>query len=481
MKLPCWVGAALLSTAVAIPNTALAQTTTPKEQPKSSIVQVEDSAELDQAALEQLVARIALYPDDLVALISAASLFPLQIVEADRYLQAYEKDKTLKPKESWDAAIVSLLNYPEIVKMMGQDLEWTQDLAAALASQQKDLLIAIQQLRDEALAKNIIKTDDKMTVVEEDGNVVIQSSSTEVIYVPQYNPEMLYVEGASYAPISYYDDPYPYYWYPTATFFAGATVGAIWGAAVDWDDWGIWGGNWDGDIDIDCNDCFNDRDFKGKIDFKDVDWANVDRSKLNFDRNQFNKTERAAISEKIKADGSNALRDKAKTIQRDQASNMSGRVSKAKDIRKDTMDGLRDGSGGPGLSGEARAKLGDAPRPTTRPAGNRDGARADGVKSSAKGNVANKKKMAAKKNNSPAKSSGLGKVERGKTAKIQSNRGKKSVGGLPPGVSAPRAGNRSYGGAPRYSGSGRSAAPRYTGGGRGGGARGGGGRGGGRR
>lgn len=68
--------------------------------------------------LEVLVARIALYPDELVALISAASLYPLQIVEAERYLEAYAKDKSLKPKESWDGSIVSLLNYPEVVKMM---------------------------------------------------------------------------------------------------------------------------------------------------------------------------------------------------------------------------------------------------------------------------------------------------------------------------------------------------------------------------
>ena len=115
--------------------------------------------------LEVLVARIALYPDELVAVISAASLYPLQIVEAARYLDAYAKDKSLKPKESWDGSVVSLLNYPEIVKMMSDDLEWTQAFGDALVYQQKDVLIAIQQLRDEAVAKSIIKSDDKVTVV----------------------------------------------------------------------------------------------------------------------------------------------------------------------------------------------------------------------------------------------------------------------------------------------------------------------------
>ncbi len=113
--------------------------------------------------------------------------------------------------------------------MMSDDLEWTQSLGDALAYQQKDVLIAIQQLRDEAVAKGIIKTDDKMEVVEEDDNVVIKSASPEVIYVPQYEPEMLYVPDYAPAPIRYYPDPYPYYYYPTATFFAGAVTGAIWG------------------------------------------------------------------------------------------------------------------------------------------------------------------------------------------------------------------------------------------------------------
>ena len=142
--------------------------------------------------MEVLVARIALYPDELIAVITGASLYPLQIVEAARYLDQYAKDKSLKPKESWDGSVISLLNYPDVVKMMSDDLEWTQALGDAIAYQQKDVLIAIQQLRDEAVAKGVIKTDDKMQVVEENDNVVIKSANPEMIYVPHYEPEMLY-------------------------------------------------------------------------------------------------------------------------------------------------------------------------------------------------------------------------------------------------------------------------------------------------
>ena len=238
----------------------------------------------------------------LIAVITAASLYPLQIVEAARYLDQYAKDKNLKPKDSWDGSVISLLNYPDVVKMMSDDLEWTQSLGDAIAYQQKDVLVAIQQLRDEAVAKGVIKTDDKMKVETTGDNVVIQSANPEEIYVPHYEPEMLYEPNYVAEPISYYPDPYPNYWYPGATFFAAAATGAIWAAAVDWDDWGVWGGGWDGgDIDIDCNDCFNNRDFNGKVNFNDVDWKNIDRSKINIDRDQLNKLDRTNIKNKVEA------------------------------------------------------------------------------------------------------------------------------------------------------------------------------------
>ena len=93
--------------------------------------------------------------------------------------------------------------------MMSDDLEWTQAFGDALAYQQKDVLIAIQQLRDEAVAKDIIKTDDKMKVETSGDNIIIQSASSEQIYVPRYEPAMLYEPNYVAEPISYYPDPYP--------------------------------------------------------------------------------------------------------------------------------------------------------------------------------------------------------------------------------------------------------------------------------
>ena len=320
---------------------------------------------LDEDELEVLVARIALYPDELVAVISEASLYPLQIVEAARFLDKAAKDKDLKPKDSWDGSVISLLNYPEVVTMMSDDLEWTQTLGDALTYQQKDVLIAIQQLRDKAVAAGAIKTDDKIKVEQSGDNVVIQSVNPEVVYVPQYEPQMLYAPDYQMAPVSYYPDPYPSYWYPTATYFAGAVTGAIFAAAVDWDDWGVWGGRWNGgDIDVDCNNCFNNRDFNGKVNFNDIDWKNVDRSKLNFDKDKLKNIDRSEMRNRVKADGRNDFRNRASEIRKERPT--------AKTRRDETGVRCPQKQHRKGLEGQAGG-AGRINRDFNRPAGGRRG------------------------------------------------------------------------------------------------------------
>jgi hypothetical protein len=379
---------------------------------------------LSAAEMEVLVARIALYPDELIAVITGASLYPLEIVEAARFLDRLEKDRNLKPKESWDGSVVSLLNYPDIVRMMSDDLEWTQALGDAIAYQQKDVLVAIQQLRDEAVARGVIKTDDRIQVVEENDNVVIKSASPEVIYVPQYEPQMFYEPDYAWAPIRYYPDPYPNYWYPTATFFAGAVTGAVWAAAVDWDDWHVWGGNWDGgDVDIDCNNCFNDRDFNGKINFNQVDWTNINRDKINIDRDQFTKFDRDNVKNKIERNEVSAIGDRARDIKKREnlAGTLPARAAGTRDIRKSTLDGLK-------------AKPADAARPASRPDIKKPAARPaaanrPATKPATVNRKAGKPKPAAKTEDRPKKPSGLGNVNRGKATNVSSNRGHKSMGG----------------------------------------------------
>ncbi|WP_235911979.1 DUF3300 domain-containing protein [Mesorhizobium xinjiangense] len=414
-----------------------------QEEPAAEDAAVTDQAPapLSQDEMEVLVARIALYPDDLVAVISAASLYPLQIVEAARFLDDYDKDNSLKPKDTWDGSVISLLNYPEVLKMMSDDLDWTQTLGDAIAYQQKDVLVAIQQLRDEAVAKDIIKTDDKMTVTQDnDNNVVIQSAAPDTVYVPQYEPQMLYVADYPPAPIGYYPNPYPYYYDPTATFFAAAATGALWAAAVDWNDWDVWGGPWHGgDIDIDCDHCFNNRDFDGKINFNDANWKNIDRSKIKIDRDQFANIDRDNIRNNLKSSRDNSVRDRATSIKRQHAGARSGGVGRtvqARDVRKSTLDGLKG-------RGDRAANRPDIPRPSSRPNIQRPAqkpavhkpniskpaARPAARKPTKINHPVARKKPAARADHRPTRPSGLGHVSHGKSQKIAAQRGHHSMGG----------------------------------------------------
>jgi hypothetical protein len=407
------LAALLLASAAALQTVPVFSQEQPASDASPAAQQAPDPLEEDE--LEVLVARIALYPDELVAVISEASLYPLQVVEASRFLDKLAKDKSLNPKETWDGSVVSLLNYPEIVTMMSDDLEWTQALGDALTYQQKDVLIAIQQLRDKAVASGVIKSDDKMTVVQENDNVVIQSASAERIYVPQYAPEMLYQPDYHLEPIGYYADSYPNYYYPTATFFAAAVTGVVWGAAMDWDNWGVWGGRWDGrDVDIDCNNCFNN--IKGKVNFNDVDWKNVDRSKIKFDRDQFKKVDRSAMRDRVKADGRNNLRTKAAEVRRDRPSALPARSGKVADVRKiKIQDGLK------AKSGIAKAKPGIKNANIDRAAARKA---SPGV-----ARPAGKPRPAARVDNRPRQPSGLGNVGSGKRQQIASKRGGQAMGG----------------------------------------------------
>lgn len=447
-------------------NAAPATPTTAAPAPAPAAQPAQDLLSDDE--LEVLVARIALYPDELVSAISAAALFPLQIVEAQRFLEARKKDPNLKPKDTWDGSVISLLNYPQIVKMMSDDLEWTQSLGDALTYQQKDVLVAIQQLRDEAVAKDIIKTDDKMTVVTENDNIIIRPADPEKVYIPQYQPEMLYQPGYAAEPISYYQEPYPSYYYPGAAFFAAAVTGVAWASMVDWDRWGVWGGNWNGgDVNIDCNNCLKNRNFNGKLNWNDVDWKNVDRSKLKMDRSQFSQIDRSTIRNNLQANSNNNLRNRASDIQRQRGTALPARAERAADVRRSTMEGLQQR---PGNRDMARA----ATRPGGIQAGAGRAANLDrgGVNRPNIQRSAGKPKLGARADNRPRSPSGLGNVSSGRREVAASRRGGQSMGGRP------RGGGSFYGGGGGRGGGGHIS----RGGGRGGGhiSRGGGGRGGGR-
>ncbi len=186
---------------------------------------------LSAKELDELVGRIALYPDDLLAVVLPASAYPLQIVEAARFLDALEDNPDLKPDESWDDSVVALLNYPEVVRMMNEDLDWTYALGEAVVAQQADVIDAIERFRDRAYAAGNLKSDDRQTVTRDDNGVIeIAPASEETIYVPYYEPKRVVV----YQPTPvyhYYPRPCPVYYYPYPFGYSFAS-GYFWGVTT---------------------------------------------------------------------------------------------------------------------------------------------------------------------------------------------------------------------------------------------------------
>lgn len=238
-------------------------------QQDTAAVEAQDApaaAPLSDDALRKLVAPIALYPDDLLAVVLPASTNPLQIVQAQRFLDKHAKDKNLKPDETWDPSVLALLNYPDIINKMNTDLEWTEDLGNAVIDQQDAVMDMIQQVRSEAHAAGYLESNDKQVVVQEKETIIIKSADPEIVYVPTYDPQVVYVQSyATYPPI-YYSDPYPYYYYPGAYFWMGMFVGSAFAYGFDWHDH---------DIDINCNNCGNTNIGNGNNNIGDGDRGNI--------------------------------------------------------------------------------------------------------------------------------------------------------------------------------------------------------------
>ena len=183
---------------------------------------------LTPTELQDVVGPIALYPDDLVGIVLPASTYPLQIVEAERFIDKRKQDPSLKPKQDWDDSVVALLNYPEVVHLLSDDLDWTWDLGTAVLNQRGDVLDAIQSFRTRARGAGNLRTDDHQTVTTQtDGSIAIAPANPQVIYVPYYEPEqvVVYQQEPVY---SYYPWAYPVYYYPYPVGYRFST-GFFWG------------------------------------------------------------------------------------------------------------------------------------------------------------------------------------------------------------------------------------------------------------
>ncbi len=177
------------------------------------VVGNEDIPLMSNTDIEDLVGPIALYPDDLLAIVLPASAYPLQIVDAARFLEEVKADPSLKPDPEWDDSVVALLNYPEILEHLNEDIDWTWRLGEAVVSQQGDVVAAIERFRDRAYAAGNLKSDSYQNVSRDNGVIEITPVADDVIYVPYYEPERVVV----YQPrpvYYYYPRSYPVYYYP---------------------------------------------------------------------------------------------------------------------------------------------------------------------------------------------------------------------------------------------------------------------------
>jgi hypothetical protein len=221
----------------------------------------EQASKIPPDQLDSLVAPIALYPDPLLAQTLAASTYPLELIQLQQWLAKNPglKDKALADavaKEPWDPSIQALAGLPEVVKRLADDIQWTTDLGNAFLAQQSDVMDAVQRMRKKAQDKGNLKSSEQQKVetqvVENKSVIVIEQASPQVVYVPSYDPVVVY------GPAVY---PYPYYPYYPAGYYAaglaisfgvGVMMGAFWSGG-----WG-WGSGWgNNDININNNNNFN--------------------------------------------------------------------------------------------------------------------------------------------------------------------------------------------------------------------------------
>jgi hypothetical protein len=217
---------------------------------------------LSSAELDALVAPIALYPDTLLAQVLMASTYPLEVVQADRWVTANKKLKgdALKAeaeKQAWDDSVKSLVATPSVLEMMSKNLDWTQKLGDAVLAQQPDVMDGVQRMRTRAHENKKLSSgpQQKVTVRQDSGRqtIVIEPTQPDTVYVPYYDPAVVY--GSWPYPA------YPPYYFPYTGYIAAGVVatGLAFGAGYAlgrWNNGNYWGGNvnWNNNnINIDRN------------------------------------------------------------------------------------------------------------------------------------------------------------------------------------------------------------------------------------
>ena len=218
------------------------------------------------ADLEKLAAPIALHPDPLIAILLPASVYPLEIVQAARFVKDTNNLARLD-EQPWDENVRAVAKFPTLIQMMNDDLSWTMDLGQAFLEQQKELMDTIQRLRGKATTTGVLQTTPQQVIVVTN-TVIERTVEQQVVYVTNTvvqiqpaNPQVVYVP--TYPPTIYYPPPYYVGPPPVVSFAVGVTVGLIIANNCDWHGGGIYvghhgvavwgGGGYHGDVNVNVN------------------------------------------------------------------------------------------------------------------------------------------------------------------------------------------------------------------------------------
>jgi hypothetical protein len=197
--------------------------------------------------LQQLIAPIALYPDALVAQILAAATYPNEIGEAERWMQKNSKLKGKKladavDKQDWDPSVKAVAQFPSVLANMDKNLAWTSSLGEAYVNQQQDVMAAVQVMRGRAQAAGNLKSTSQEKVSKQGQNITIEPAAPDVVYVPEYDPWLVYGAPIGVWP-GWYSYPGLFLPGPGIAFGVGFGLGFFGGFGCGWGHWGMgWGG-----------------------------------------------------------------------------------------------------------------------------------------------------------------------------------------------------------------------------------------------
>lgn len=188
----------------------------------------QNRVEFSQAELDQMLAPIALYPDTILSQVLIASTYPLEIIQADRWARSNtdlkgEDAVKFADKKDWDPSVKALVAFPDILKKMSDDIDWTQRLGDAFLGSEEDVMDTVQRLRKRAYATGNLEKAEHIRVEQDNNTIVIEPAEERVVYVPVYDTRVVYGNW-------WWPDYPPVYWhYPSSYTYVS---GFYWGASI---------------------------------------------------------------------------------------------------------------------------------------------------------------------------------------------------------------------------------------------------------